>query len=171
MPSPKGYEPLIAVLPGDGVGVEVVEQGLHVLAATAKRFGWTYRTKEALVGGAAIDAENSALPASSMALCKESDAVYFGAVGGPKWDSPRATVRPEQGILALRKALKLYANLRPIKLYPSLLESLRAQGRDRPWHGHDRHPRADRRSVLRQAEQALDNARWRDEGGRYACLF
>jgi 3-isopropylmalate dehydrogenase len=122
MSSPKtGYEPLIAVLPGDGVGVEVVEQGLHVLAATGKRFGWKYRTKEALVGGAAIDAENSALPASSLALCKESDAVYFGAVGGPKWDNPRATVRPEQGILALRKALKLYANLRPIKLYPALL--------------------------------------------------
>jgi 3-isopropylmalate dehydrogenase len=116
-----GYAPLIAILPGDGVGVEVVEQGLVVLDAVARRFGWQYRTERALVGGAAIDVQGTALPDETLALCKRSDAVYFGAVGGPKWDDPRGKVRPEQGILALRKGLKLYANLRPVKLFQALV--------------------------------------------------
>src|SRR5207237_2528470 len=94
--------PLIAVMPGDGIGVEVVEQGLTVLDAVAKRFNWHYRTQSALIGGAAIDATGSALPKDTLALAKRSDAVYFGAVGGPKWDNPSAAVRPEQGILGLR---------------------------------------------------------------------
>ncbi len=115
------YTPLLAVLPGDGVGVEVVDQGLVVLDAVSRRFGWQYRTERALVGGAAIDAEGTALPDETLALCKRADAVYFGAVGGPKWDDPRASVRPEQGILALRKGLKLYANLRPVKLFSALI--------------------------------------------------
>ena len=113
--------PLIAVLPGDGIGTEVVEQGLVVLQAVSRRFGWTYTTETALVGGAAIDAQGTPLPAETLALCKRADAVYFGAVGGPKWDNPSAPVRPEQGILGLRKALGLYANLRPVKLFPALL--------------------------------------------------
>jgi 3-isopropylmalate dehydrogenase len=118
---PKSYSPSIAVLPGDGIGVEVVEQGLRVLDAVSRRFGVRFETERALIGGAAIDAEGSSLPDATLALCKRADAVYFGAVGGPKWDDPRAKVRPEQGILGLRKALKLFANLRPVKLYPSLL--------------------------------------------------
>jgi 3-isopropylmalate dehydrogenase len=113
--------PLIAVLPGDGIGPEVVDQGLVVLEAVAKRSGWKFKTQTALVGGAAIDAENTSLPAETLKLAKRADAVYFGAVGGPKWDNPGASVRPEQGILGLRKALGLYANLRPVKLYPALL--------------------------------------------------
>jgi 3-isopropylmalate dehydrogenase len=113
--------PLIAVLGGDGIGPEVVGQGLIVLDAVAKRFNWSYRQETGLVGGAAIDAQGTALPAETLALAKKADAVYFGAVGGPKWDDPRATVRPEQGILALRKTLGLYANLRPVRLHPSLV--------------------------------------------------
>ena len=121
-PSTRGaYKPLIAVLPGDGIGTEVVEQGLVVLAAVGRRFSWQYDTEDALIGGAAIDARGSALPEETLSLCKRADAVFFGAVGGPKWDSPSAAVRPEQGILGLRKALKLYANLRPVKLYAALL--------------------------------------------------
>src|SRR6266545_509007 len=106
---PEETVPLIAVLPGDGIGPEVVEQGLVVLEAVTQRFGWTYQTKTALIGGAAIDAEGTALPAETLRLAKRADAIYFGAVGGPKWDSPTALVRPEQGILTLRKALDLYA--------------------------------------------------------------
>ncbi|MGI8423971.1 MAG: 3-isopropylmalate dehydrogenase [Chloroflexota bacterium] len=112
---------LIAVLPGDGIGVEVVEQGLHVLDAVSRRFDVRFETSRALIGGSAIDATGSSLPGVTLDLCKRADAVFFGAVGGPKWDDPRATVRPEQGILGLRKALKLFANLRPVKLYASLL--------------------------------------------------
>lgn len=113
--------PLIAVMPGDGIGTEVVEEGLVVLRAVGQRFNWRLETEEALIGGAAIDARGTALPTETLDLAKRCDAIYFGAVGGPKWDDPRGAVRPEQGILALRKALRLYANLRPVKLYPALL--------------------------------------------------
>ncbi|HEX2033689.1 MAG TPA: 3-isopropylmalate dehydrogenase [Chloroflexota bacterium] len=113
------YQPLIAVLPGDGIGPEVVQQGLLVLEAVAARFGWRYRTETALIGGAALDAGGTPLPPSTLALARRADAVYFGAVGGPKWDDLPS--RPEAGILTLRKTLDLYANLRPVKLYPSLL--------------------------------------------------
>jgi len=116
-----GHAPLIAVLAGDGIGTEVVEVGLRVLQAAADAYGWSFSADHALIGGAAIDATGSALPAETLALASRADAVYFGAVGGPKWDNPLAKVRPEQGILGLRKALDLYANLRPVKLSPSLL--------------------------------------------------
>jgi 3-isopropylmalate dehydrogenase len=112
---------LIAVLPGDGIGPEVVDQGLVALAAVAERFGWRFRTETALIGGAAIDATGDPLPAPTLALARRADAVFFGAVGGPKWDDPGAAVRPEGGILTLRKVLGLFANLRPVKLYPALL--------------------------------------------------
>jgi len=118
---PRSYAPLIAVLPGDGIGVEVVEQGVRVLDAVAQRFGVSFSYEHGLIGGAAIDTQGTALPDATLDLCKRADAVYFGAVGGPKWDDPRAAVRPEQGILGLRKALKLFANLRPVKLFPALL--------------------------------------------------
>ncbi|HEU5314642.1 MAG TPA: 3-isopropylmalate dehydrogenase [Chloroflexota bacterium] len=118
---PASRTPLVAVLPGDGIGVEVVDQGLRVLDAVSRRFGVRFETERAPIGGAAIDAQGSALPDATLDLCRRADAVYFGAVGGPKWDDPRAAVRPEQGILGLRKALKLFANLRPVKLFPALL--------------------------------------------------
>jgi 3-isopropylmalate dehydrogenase len=114
---------LICVLPGDGIGPEVTAEALQVLGAVAKAGGHTFETREALIGGAAIDVTGSALPDATLALAKESDAVLLGAVGGPKWDDPRAKVRPEQGLLAIRKGLGLYANLRPVAVNPRLLRS------------------------------------------------
>ncbi|MSQ42855.1 MAG: 3-isopropylmalate dehydrogenase [Chloroflexi bacterium] len=119
--SASGHVPHIAVLAGDGIGTEVVEVGLRVLQTAAEAYGWNFSADHALIGGAAIDATGSALPDATLHLASRADAVYFGAVGGPKWDNPLAKVRPEQGILGLRKALDLYANLRPVKLSPSLL--------------------------------------------------
>src|SRR5450432_4211253 len=114
---------VIAVLPGDGIGPEVVAEGLKVLAAVATKFGHEFVTREALIGGAAIDATGSALPDATLKLCQGAEAVLLGAVGGPRWDDPRAKVRPEQGLLAIRKGLGLYANLRPVAVNPLLLRS------------------------------------------------
>lgn len=110
----------VAVLPGDGIGPEVVAEGLRVLQAVGERFGHTFRTQEALIGGCAIDATGSPLPEETLALCREADAVLLGAVGGPRWSDPQAPVRPEQGLLGLRQALHLFANLRPVRTYPGL---------------------------------------------------
>ena len=110
----------IVTLPGDGVGPEVVAAAQMVLDAVASRFGHVFTFREALIGGAAIDAVGDPLPHETLALCREADAVVLGAVGGPRWDSPSARVRPEQGLLGIRRALGLYANLRPVVPYPSL---------------------------------------------------
>ena len=110
----------IVTLPGDGVGPEVVAAAQMVLDAVASRFGHVFTFREALIGGAAIDAAADPLPDETLALCREADAVLLGAVGGPRWDSPSARVRPEQGLLGIRRALGLYANLRPVVPYPSL---------------------------------------------------
>ncbi len=115
----------IAVLAGDGIGTEICDETIKVLNALGKKYGHTFTFKHGLVGGAAIDATNgaSALPQESIDICKASDAVLFGATGGPKWDNPLAKVRPEDGILGIRKALGLFANIRPVKLYPELLDA------------------------------------------------
>jgi 3-isopropylmalate dehydrogenase len=110
----------IAVLPGDGVGPEVARAAIAVIEAVASREGVRIEVQEALIGGAAIDACGDPLPPETRALCAESDAVLLGAVGGPKWDDPRAAVRPEQGLLAIRRALGVYANLRPVRPFPEL---------------------------------------------------
>lgn len=110
----------VAVLPGDGIGPEVVAEGLRVLQAVGGRFGHTFHTQEARIGGCAIDATGTPLPGETLALCQEADAVLLGAVGGPRWSDPRAPVRPEQGLLDLRQALHLFANLRPVRAYPGL---------------------------------------------------
>jgi len=112
---------VITVLPGDGIGPEVTSEALKVLAAVAKRFGHQFETREALIGGAAIDATGTALPDATLESARAADAVLLGAVGGPKWDDPRAKVRPEQGLLAIRKGLGLYANLRPVAVNDKLL--------------------------------------------------
>ena len=109
----------ITVLGGDGIGPEVAQQGMRVLRAVAESYGHIFEMTPALVGGAAIDATGSALPDETLALCRETDAVLFGAIGGPKW-GPSAPVRPEQGLLALRKGLGLFANLRPVTVNPLL---------------------------------------------------
>jgi len=112
---------LIAVLAGDGIGTEVTAEALRVLAAVGARGGHDLRFESALLGGAAIDAAGEPLPAATLALCRRADAVLMGAVGGPRWSDPNAKVRPEQGLLQLRKALGLFANLRPVAPHPKLL--------------------------------------------------
>ncbi len=111
----------ITLVPGDGIGPEVVAEGVRALQAVATRFGHQFDTHAALLGGCAIDALGTALPEETLRLCRESDAVLLGAIGGPKWDDPNAKVRPEQGLLGLRKALGLFANLRPVTLHPRLI--------------------------------------------------
>ncbi len=110
----------ITLLPGDGIGPEVVASGRSVLEAVAHKGGHQFTFEEHLIGGCAIDAEGAALSAATLLACQASDAVLLGAVGGPKWDNPNAPVRPEQGLLALRKGLGVFANLRPVKVYPAL---------------------------------------------------
>ena len=111
---------LITVLPGDGIGPEVAAAGRAVLEQIAERHGHRFRFSEQLIGGAAIDAIGEPLPDGTVASCKDSYAVLLGAVGGPKWSDPNAPVRPEQGLLGLRSVLGVYANLRPVKIYPEL---------------------------------------------------
>jgi 3-isopropylmalate dehydrogenase len=113
----------IVTLPGDGVGPEVTAEAVKVLRAVGKKYGHTFTMNERLIGGAAIDAEGVAVSADTIKLCKKADAVLLGAVGGPKWDNPLASVRPEDGLLQLRKALGLFANLRPVKVYPFLVNA------------------------------------------------
>lgn len=110
----------IVLLPGDGIGPEVVNEARLVLDAVAKLFGHTFQYSTHLLGGCAIDATGTAMPEATLKACQASDAILLGAVGGPKWDDPQAKVRPEQGLLAIRKGLGLYANLRPVKAIPSL---------------------------------------------------
>ena len=110
----------ITVLAGDGIGPEVVAEGRKVLDAVAARYGHCFTYDEALMGGCAIDATGNPLPDETIERCLAADAVLLGAVGGPKWSDPRAAVRPEQGLLRIRKEMGLYANLRPVKVVPAL---------------------------------------------------
>ncbi len=113
----------IVTLPGDGIGPEVVAEGVKVLHAVAHRYGHLFTFEEASIGGFAIEATGSPLPESSLQACQRADAVLLGAVGGPRWDDPAAPVRPEQGLLALRRGLAVYANLRPVRLYTALRDA------------------------------------------------
>jgi 3-isopropylmalate dehydrogenase len=110
----------IVLLPGDGIGPEVVNEARAVLDLIAARFHHTFTFTEHLIGGAAIDATGHPLPNETLVAARHADAVLLGAVGGPKWDDPKARVRPEQGLLGIRKALGLYANLRPVRVHPAL---------------------------------------------------
>jgi 3-isopropylmalate dehydrogenase len=111
----------IAVLPGDGIGPEVVKQALRVLEKSAARHGFALELKEGLIGAVAIDATGNPLPDETISICKQADAVLLGAVGHPRFDNdPNAKVRPEQGLLKIRKTLGLFANIRPIATYPVL---------------------------------------------------
>jgi 3-isopropylmalate dehydrogenase len=113
----------IVVLPGDGIGPEVTEQAVRVLQVVARKGGHAFTFTERLMGGCSIDANGVALTDAVLADCNASDAVLLGAVGGPKWDDPTAKVRPEQGLLGLRKGLGVFANLRPVRVHPALVES------------------------------------------------
>ncbi len=114
----------IAVLPGDGIGVEIVPEAIKALQAIGEKFGHEFQFTEALIGGAAYDAVGHPLPESTLAACRESDAVLLGAIGGPQWENLPVHLRPEVGaLLPLRKELGLYANLRPCMLFPSLIQA------------------------------------------------
>jgi 3-isopropylmalate dehydrogenase len=113
----------ITVLGGDGIGPEVTAAAVRVLEAVAKRFGHEFEFVDALIGGAAIDSSGSPLPPRTIDACRLSDAVLLGAVGGPKWSEPSARVRPEQGLLELRRVLGLFANLRPVRTQVEMLEA------------------------------------------------
>ena len=113
----------LAVLPGDGIGPDVATEGIKVLQAIGERFDHSFNLRYGLVGGVAIDETGTALPPDTLKMCRGCDAVLLAAVGGPKWDDPKAKVRPEDGLLALRKGLGLFANLRPVKVSPVLVDS------------------------------------------------
>ncbi len=113
-------EAVIALLPGDGIGPDVIAAAGQVLDTIAGRFDHRFEYREALIGGAAIDAENDPLPAATVECCRAADAVLLGAVGGPKWSDPNAKIRPEQGLLGIRSLLGVYANIRPVKIYAEL---------------------------------------------------
>lgn len=112
----------IATLSGDGIGPEVMEQVLRVLAKIGEKYGHEFTTKEALIGGIAIDETGTSLPDETIKICEASDAILLAAVGGPKWSDPSAAVRPEQGLLKIRQHFGLFANLRPVKVYPALVD-------------------------------------------------
>ena len=113
----------VAVLPGDGVGPEVIDEAIKVLQVVGERFDHRIRLHQGLVGGVAIDTYGTALSQETLNMCKQCDAVLLGAVGGYKWDDPQAKIHPEDGLLALRKELRLFANLRPVKVFPMLVNS------------------------------------------------
>ena len=111
----------IAVLPGDGIGTEIVAEALKVLEALKQDHGLQVETEEALIGGVAYDATGTPFPEATLKLCQQADSVLLGAVGGPKWEPLDYSVRPERGLLGLRSELELFANLRPAILYPQLV--------------------------------------------------
>lgn len=113
----------ICLLPGDGIGPEIIAQGVACLKAVATKFDHDFTFTEALIGGAAIDTLDNPLPQATIDACKAADAVFLGAVGGPKWDAMPPEKRPERGLLGIRKALALFANLRPATLWPELADS------------------------------------------------
>ena len=113
----------IAVLGGDGIGPEVTQEAVRVLRAVAERYGHEFEFVEARIGGGAIDATGTALPQATIDVCLASDAVLLGAVGGPKWSDPSAPVRPEQGLLELRRTLGVFANLRPVKTLEAMADA------------------------------------------------
>ena len=113
----------ITILAGDGIGPEVVREGVKVLRAVGHCFNHTFTLRHALIGGAALDTGAPPLPAETLAECRSSDAVLLGAVGGPKWDSAPGAQRPEQGLLQLRQGLALFANLRPVQVHPALVHA------------------------------------------------
>lgn len=110
----------IAVMPGDGIGKEIIKQGIKVIRAISNKYKCDFQIKEVLIGGAAIDETGSPLPDETIEICKNSDAVLLGAVGGPRWDKLPGNLRPEAGLLGIRKTLGVFANLRPAILFPQL---------------------------------------------------
>lgn len=113
----------IVLLPGDGIGPEIVREGAKVLGRVAERFGHSFSFESQQIGGIAIDQVGDPLPAATLEACRAADAILLGAVGGPKWDDPSAKTRPEAGLLKIRKELGLFANLRPIRTFEELVDA------------------------------------------------
>ena len=113
----------VMLLPGDGVGPEVVEQAVRILEAVGKKFNHQFSFESGLIGGCSIDQNGLSLTDETVEKCKRSSAVLMGAVGGPKWDDPSAKDRPERGLLRIRKELGVFANLRPVSVHPALIDS------------------------------------------------
>ena len=113
----------VLVLPGDGIGPEIVKEAVKVLNVAKQKFGLEVELDEALVGGAAVDAENDPLPEGTLEKARAADAILFGSIGGPKWDTIERDKRPERGLLRLRSSLGLFANLRPAILFPQLADA------------------------------------------------
>ena len=109
----------IAILPGDGIGGEIIPESVKVLNKVGSKFEHEFVFDYGKIGGNAIDEIGTPLPSATLKLCEDSDGILFGAVGGPKWDDMNAKVRPEDGILSLRKSMELFANLRPVKIFPA----------------------------------------------------
>src|SRR5688572_3198833 len=131
-PTPHGSSmipPKILILPGDGIGPEVVAQAVKVVEALGERHGFACELERGVIGGAAIDAHGVPLPSTTLGQAERADAILMGAVGGPKWDGVEREVRPERGLLKIRSALGLYANLRPAACFDALIEasSLKAE--------------------------------------------
>src|SRR5262245_32474141 len=117
-----GITAKIALLPGDGIGPEILAEAVKALDAVANRFGHAFEYRELLIGGAAIDAYGVPVRDEDIEVCRASDAALLAAIGGPKWDDPSGNVRPEQGLLKLRKSLELFANLRPVAVMTPLAD-------------------------------------------------
>ncbi len=113
----------LVLLPGDGIGPEIVSAAMEVLLTLAGMYGHELHTQECYIGGIAMDKYGVPLPEETLQACQNADAILLGAVGGPKWDDPNAALRPEQGLLGVRKALGLFGNLRPVRVYPFLLDA------------------------------------------------
>ncbi len=160
----------VLVLKGDGIGPEVVGEALQVLKVVARRDAVDLEFKEGVIGGHAIDASGTPLPPNTLAAAKDCDAILLGAVGGPKWDNPKADVRPEQALLGLRKELGLFANLRPVKTVKELVAVVAAAAGDNRRRRYGGDSRAHRRNLLRQAERTA-RREGRARSGRYLCLF
>ncbi len=143
----------IITLPGDGIGPEVTQAAVEVLSALAAKHGHNFIFEEHLVGGCAIDHSGSAISDETLAACKSADAVLLGAVGGPKWDDPLAPVRPEQGLLRLRKELGVFANLRPVKVHPHLISASPLKAGNPAGCGYAGCARTDRRAVFRPTQR------------------
>src|SRR5512146_3045630 len=111
----------VAVLPGDGIGPEVTAEALKVLQAVEQVIGPKFRFQSGLIGGCALDSTAVPLPPETISICNQAQAVLLGAVGGPRWDSKRPDIRPEQGLLQIRQRLRLYVNLRPARVLDSLV--------------------------------------------------
>ena len=113
----------ILILSGDGIGPEIMAEAEKVLSVLAEDFGLRVETERGLVGGAALDATGRPLPVETLALARSADAVLFGAIGGPKWDAAPRELRPERGLLGLRSGMGVFANLRPVQVFPELVSA------------------------------------------------